>query len=179
VALADQSGQVVWLTGLPGAGKTTVAEALARALRERGRACLIIDGDALRRELCRDLGFSREDRREQCRRAAALARLVADQGLIAIVALVSPFRVDRAAARQAIAPHAWHEVHVATSAELCAQRDRRGLWTSASGLTGRDAPYEAPEQPSLRIVPEAGAVTRLLALLYGDDASGLRDGSRR
>jgi len=157
--------QVVWFTGLPGSGKTTLAEVVARDLRARGIACLVIDGDALRRELCRDLGFTREDRREQCRRAAALARLAADQGLIAIVSLVSPYREDRAAARKIFEPHAWHEVHVATPAALCAERDQRGLWTGAIGLTGRDAPYEEPDQSALRIISGVGDADQVLHLL--------------
>ena len=161
----SEVSQVVWFTGLPGSGKTTLAHALARELRTQGRACFMIDGDALRRELCRDLGFTREDRREQCRRAAALARLAADQGLIAIVSLVSPYREDRAAAHQALESHAWHEVYVATPPALCAERDQRGLWTGAPGLTGRDSPYEEPDQSVLRFVPGIGDTDEMLRLL--------------
>jgi adenylylsulfate kinase-like enzyme len=142
---------IVWLTGIPGSGKTTLAQTVAGRLRAAGRGCLLIDGDVLRHDLSRDLGFSLADRAEQARRAAAVAAIAADQGLIALVALVSPYAAHRAAAYAALAPRPVLEVHVATPAAACAARDQRGLWTSAPLLTGRDAPYEAPQAPTLRL----------------------------
>lgn len=150
------SGAVVWITGLPAAGKTTLAESLAAALRARGRAVLVLDGDRLRSGLSRDLGFASSARAEQVRRTAEVARIAAEQGLIAIAALISPMRADRAAARTIVASLAFIEVHLDADATLCRSRDPKGLWAEAlagrrSGLTGHDAPYEVPEAPELRL----------------------------
>jgi adenylyl-sulfate kinase len=150
------SGAVVWITGLPAAGKTTLAETVATALRARGRAVLVLDGDRLRAGLSRDLGFAHPARAEQVRRTAEIARIAAEQGQIAIVALISPIRADRANARTIAAPLPFIEVHLDADAALCRSRDPKGLWAEAlagrrSGLTGHDAPYEIPEQPELRL----------------------------
>lgn len=154
------SGAVVWITGLPAAGKTTLAEAVATALRARGQAVLVLDGDRLRSGLSRDLGFAHTARAEQVRRTAEIARIAAEQGLIAIAALISPMRADRAAARAIAAPFPFIEVHLDADAALCRSRDPKGLWAEAlagrrSGLTGHDAPYEAPESPELRLAAAA------------------------
>jgi len=158
------SGAVLWITGLPAAGKTTLAEAVAAALRARGHGVLVLDGDRLRAGLSRDLGFAHPARTEQVRRTAEVARLAAEQGLIAIVALISPIAADRAGARAIAAPLPFIEVHLDADAALCRARDPKGLWAEAeagrrSGLTGHDAPYEAPTAPDLRL-PATEPLTR-------------------
>ena len=148
----------VWFTGLSGAGKTTIARAVAELLTEAGLAHTLLDGDELRATVSADLGFSREDRAEQVRRVGHLARILGDAGVVPLVALVSPFRVDRDAVRRLHAPGRFLEVHVATPLEVCAERDVKGLYArsaarSAAGeedlLTGVGQDYEAPESPEL------------------------------
>lgn len=148
-------GAVVWITGLPAAGKTTLAEAVAVALRGQGTAVLVVDGDRLRAGLCRGLGWAPADRRENIRRAAELGRLAAEQGQVAICALVSPAAADRALARTIVAPGRFLEIHVCTGLDLCRARDPRGLYARAAageltGLTGVDAVYEPPIDPAVR-----------------------------
>lgn len=146
----------IWLTGLPGAGKSTIANALEERLHGAGRHTMLIDGDELRAGLNRDLGFSAADRAESVRRAGEVARLMVDAGLIVVVALISPFRADRAAARARFAPGAFIEVFVDAPLAECERRDPKGLYRRArsgqlSAFTGIDSPYEAPEQPELRL----------------------------
>lgn len=144
----------VWFTGLSGAGKTTIARAVAVLLNERGLAHCLLDGDELRTTLSADLGFSPEDRTEQVRRTAHLARILGESGVIPLVALVSPIRADRDAARALHAPGRFLEVHVATPIEVCEQRDVKGLYRRAregdlGDLTGIGQDYEAPLAPEL------------------------------
>lgn len=147
---------LVWLTGLSGAGKSTLAQALAASLRDRGEAVAVLDGDALRTGLCRDLGYGEPDRRENIRRAAEVGVLMQDAGLRVIVALISPFEVERAAARARFAPGRFIEVHVHAPLNVVEARDPKGLYAKARRgelplFTGIDSPYEAPRQPELRI----------------------------
>lgn len=147
---------VAWLTGLSGAGKTTIACELERILTARGHATGRIDGDDLRDGLCVDLGFSEQDRAENVRRAAEVARLMARSGLVVIVTLISPLRRGREAARALFAPEEFFEIHVATSLETAERRDPKGLYRRArrgeiKRFTGIDSPYEPPESPELRI----------------------------
>ena len=149
-------GATVWLTGLPGAGKTTLALATEQQLRDQGRWVLRLDGDELRQGLCRDLGFSTEERAENVRRAGEVACLVARAGGITVVALISPYAADRAAVRARHAEQGvrFLEVHVCTSAEVCEERDPKGMWARARagelpGFTGVDDPYEPPLAPEL------------------------------
>ncbi len=142
---------VVWITGVPAAGKSTLAEWLCARLRAAGRTALHLDGDDLRAGVNRDLGFSAADRGEAARRAAAVAALIAAQEATAVVSMVSPHRADRQSARRMVeqAGLRWLEVHVDTAAEVCRSRDPKGLYARAAsgrltGLTGWDAPYEAP-----------------------------------
>jgi adenylyl-sulfate kinase len=165
--------RVLWLTGLSGAGKTTLAEALSRQLCAQGEQVAVLDGDALRQGLCADLGFSPEARVENIRRAAEVARLMVDAGLRVIVALISPYRNDRQLARQRFQPGEFAEVHVHAPLSVTEARDPKGLYARARRgeipqFTGIDAPYEPPEQPELRVDTDActveEAVARLLAL---------------
>ena len=156
-------GATVWLTGLSGSGKSTVAVALERLLVTGGRPAYRLDGDNLRLGLNADLGFSATDRDENVRRAGEVARLLADAGTVAIVPLISPYRTGRDRARQvhAAAGLAFFEVFVDTPIELCEQRDPKGLYAKArageiTGFTGIDDPYEAPRRPELVLTPADG-----------------------
>lgn len=154
--LLGQSGCVVWLTGLSGAGKSTVAFALEQALVADGRLAFVVDGDNLRHGLTADLGFSAEDRGENVRRAASAAGLLADAGVVVIAALISPYRADRQRACELVGAQRFFEVHVDAPIEVCEQRDPKGLYVKARkgeipAFTGVSDPYEAPEQPDLRV----------------------------
>jgi len=149
------SAGIVWLTGLSGAGKTTIANALRQALSDRQIRACIIDGDELRATLNRDLGFSPEDRAESVRRAADVAHLMRRTETIVIVALISPYAAGRNYARS-VAPTAFCEVHVDAPLAVVESRDPKGLYAKArrgemKQFTGIDAPYEAPEAPDVRL----------------------------
>ena len=146
----------IWLTGLSGAGKSTIANALEQALVARGRHTYLLDGDNVRQGLCKDLGFSDKDREENIRRIAEVARLFVDAGLIVITAFISPFRVDRETARAIIGEGEFIEVFIDTPLPECERRDPKGLYSKArAGLipnfTGIDSAYEAPLQPDIRL----------------------------
>ncbi|MCE2861652.1 MAG: adenylyl-sulfate kinase [Opitutaceae bacterium] len=156
--LLGHRGAVVWLTGLPGAGKSTLARGLERGLLASRVLPAVVDGDELRRGLSERLGFSPEDRRENIRRAAALALALAEAGLVAIVALISPYAADRdeAARRFRARGIPFDEVYVNAPREVCEQRDPKGLYREAragrlEGLTGLDSPYEPPPHPALEL----------------------------
>jgi bifunctional enzyme CysN/CysC len=149
---------IVWLTGMSGAGKSTIADLVELRLHHLGVRTFVLDGDNLRHGLNADLGFSAQDRTENVRRAGEVAVLMAEAGLVVISALISPFAVDRDAIRAKAQPGEFFEVHVAASLDSLRQRDTKGLYARAAagsmtGLTGVDpaAPYEAPEAPALRI----------------------------
>jgi bifunctional enzyme CysN/CysC len=152
------TGATVWFTGLPASGKSTIAVAVEEQLLSVGRPAYMLDGDNLRHGLNGNLGFEPGDRKENIRRTAHVARLFADAGVVTLVSLVSPYRADRDLARSlhADAGLAFIEVWVSTSPEECARRDPKGLYARAKrgeikGLTGVDAPYEAPTSPELEI----------------------------
>jgi len=166
------TGAVVWLTGLSGSGKSTVAAAVERQMVERRQPCVRLDGDNVRHGLCSDLGFSEADRTENIRRVAEVAVLFADAGVVALVPLISPYRAARDAARQTAvaAGLRFVEVFVDTPIELCEQRDPKGLYVKArageiTGFTGIDDPYEAPEQPELTLVPADGHAAEQAAMV--------------
>jgi bifunctional enzyme CysN/CysC len=149
-----QTGATLWLTGLSGSGKSTVAQQLERELIAQGHICYILDGDNIRHGLNRDLGFSAEDRKENIRRIAQVARLFNEAGVIVITAFISPYREDRAGARDVIGEDRFIEVYLDTPLEICEQRDPKGLYKKArSGeipqFTGISDPYEAPVNPEL------------------------------
>jgi len=161
----------VWLTGLSGAGKSTIAFHLERELMSMGHACYVLDGDNVRHGLTSDLGFSKEDRRENIRRVAHVAQLMNDAGLIVIAALISPMRDDRAMARDIIGRERFVETYLSASANDCAKRDPKGLYAKAhagtiSSFTGVSAPYEPPENPDLlletAVETEAASVSCVL-----------------
>ena len=157
-------GLVLWLTGIPGAGKTTVARAVADELRRRGGRVEVLDGDVLRAGVSSDLGFSPDDRLTQSRRAADLADAASRSGATVVVALVSPYRAGRDAAR-ALLGERYLEVHVRASLEACMARDPKGLYARAQrgeihGVTGLDAPYEEPDRPHLVLETELESATR-------------------
>ncbi len=174
-ALTGGGGATLWFTGLSGSGKSTVATAVERRLVADGRAAYRLDGDNLRTGINADLGFSREERLENCRRVAEVARLFADASVVAIVAVISPYAESRELARRihAEAGLPFVEVFMATPAEECAVRDPKGLYAKAASgtigsFTGIDDPYEVPEHPELAIEPTtsvAEAVELVLAAL--------------
>lgn len=176
VAQADRwksigsAGATVWLTGLSGSGKSTVATAAEKLLLEEGRPAYVLDGDNIRHGLNGDLGFSAEDRNENVRRVAEVARLLADAGVVALVPLVSPYRAarDNARALHQAAAVPFYEVFINTPIELCEQRDPKGLYAKArageiKNFTGIDDPYEAPLAAEMTIIPADGDAEAMAA----------------
>ena len=154
--LLGQRGATIWLTGLSGSGKSTVAKQLEKDLIERGHLCYILDGDNVRHGLNRDLGFSMEDRRENIRRIAEVAALMNDAGIIVITSFISPYISDRASAREVIGDESFVEVFVDTPIEICEQRDPKGLYQKARAgeiqqFTGVSDPYEAPQDAEITL----------------------------
>lgn len=153
-ALLKQKGVTLWLTGLSGSGKSTVAKELERALIETGHACYLLDGDNIRHGLNKDLGFSMEDRKENIRRIAEVAHLFNEAGLIVISAFISPYRTDRDRAREIIGSDSFLEVYVSTPLEVCEERDPKNLYKRARAgeipqFTGISDPYEEPLNPEV------------------------------
>ena len=160
--LKGQRPCVVWLTGLSGAGKSTIANIVETRLHQLGQHTYILDGDNVRHGLTRDLGFTDADRVENIRRVAEVARLMADAGLIVLVSFISPYRADRRMARELLPDGQFIEVFVDTPLSVAEARDPKGLYRKArrgelKNFTGIDAPYEAPEVPDLHI--DTSAVT--------------------
>lgn len=154
--ILKQSPATVWLTGLSGSGKSTIAFGLEQRLSELGHACYVLDGDNLRHGLNKDLGFSPTDRKENIRRIAEVAKLFNDAGIIVITAFISPYKVDRENARMVIGDDKFLEIFVDTPLDVCEERDSKGLYKKArsgeiSEFTGISAPYEKPEEASLSI----------------------------
>jgi adenylyl-sulfate kinase len=156
-----QQGATVWFTGLPGAGKTTVATAVEARLIDAGKSAYRLDGDNLRHGLCSDLGFSKDDRETNVGRVGEIAKLFADAGTVALVALVSPYAACREKVREIHENEglAFIEVYVNTPKEECARRDPKGLYARAEngelrGMTGVDDPYEQPKAPEVELTPD-------------------------
>jgi adenylyl-sulfate kinase len=174
-AALGHGGATVWMTGLPASGKSTIAAGVEATLLEAGRSAYVLEGDNLRHGLNGDLGFSADDRAENVRRTAEVSALLVDAGVVVLVALVSPYRADREAARAAHDRRGlpFLEVWVATSLEECERRDPKGLYARARAgelkhLTGVDDPYEPPDSPDLTVrgdEPVEDAVARVLGAL--------------
>jgi bifunctional enzyme CysN/CysC len=159
IARAEAKGQracVVWLTGLSGAGKSTIANLVERQLHAAGCHTYLLDGDNIRHGLNKDLGFTAADRVENIRRTAEVAKLMVDAGLVVIVALISPFTHEREMARSLVAEGEFVEVFVDAPIEVAEQRDPKGLYKKARrgelrNFTGIDAPYERPAAPEVHL----------------------------
>lgn len=159
--LLNQKGCVVWITGLSGSGKSTMACTLSRELHSRGKLSYILDGDNLRHGLNKDLGFKAEDRTENIRRVGEVAKLFADAGLVCVASLISPYRKDRDACRAMLPDGNFIEVFMNMPLELCEKRDAKGLYKLAragkiKGFTGIDDPYEAPLKCEIELRQEDG-----------------------
>jgi adenylylsulfate kinase len=170
--MLSQSGVTVWLTGLSGSGKSTIATAAEHELVARGRTAYVLDGDNVRHGLNKDLGFSPEDRAENIRRIGEVARLFTDAGVIAFTAFISPYRADRDGVRALMEPGDFVEVFVDASLETCESRDVKGLYQKARAgeipeFTGISAPYEAPESPELVLDTNLQSVDESVARLLG------------
>jgi bifunctional enzyme CysN/CysC len=175
-ALLGNAPLVLWFTGLSGSGKSTIANIVEQALHRAGRPTYTLDGDNVRHGLCRDLGFTAEDRVENIRRVGEVAKLFVDAGMIVLCSFISPFRAERRMVRDLLGPGEFLEVFVDTPIEACMARDPKGLYAKAQAgqiknFTGIDSPYEAPEAPELRIGTEgrtpAACAEEILAALRG------------
>ena len=169
--LLRQKGVVLWLYGLSGSGKSTVANEVERVLHGEGRMTVILDGDNLRTGLNGNLGFSDEDRTENVRRVAETAKLLAGQGIIVLVSVITPLRRHRAAAKEIIGPD-FHEIYVKADFDTCAERDPKGLYAKAKEgkigqFTGKDSGFEEAEDPALLLDTQARSVDQCAADLLG------------
>ena len=179
--LQRQRAMTLWLTGLSASGKSTLAYELERQLHDLGHASFVLDGDNIRHGLSRDLGFSPDGRKENIRRIAEVGKLFNDAGVVLITAFISPYREDRAVARQILGPDRFIETYVAANLEVCEQRDPRGLYRKArSGeipnFTGVSAPYEAPENPAILLDTGVYSIAESTAQLLEAVLPRLRDG---
>lgn len=170
--LLGQKPVTVWLTGLSGSGKSTLAYALEKRLVGMGRACFVLDGDNVRHGLNRDLGFSPEDRSENIRRVAEVAKLLNEAGLIVITSFISPFEADRRSAREVIGDEQFIEVFVDAPIEVCEQRDPKGLYAKARAgeipeFTGVSSPYERPERPEITVATGQLSVDGSVRMVVG------------
>ena len=172
--LIGQRGLMVWMTGLSGSGKTTVALGVERELHKKGILCRLLDGDNIRDGINRGLGFSPEDRRENIRRIAEVGRLMVDTGVVTLACFVSPTEDLRQMAREIIGEKDFIEVYVSTPLAVCEHRDVKGLYARArrgevKEFTGISAPFEAPKNPALAIdtsqTPLEESVTRVVNLI--------------
>lgn len=170
--IVGQRGCVVWLTGLSGSGKSTIAHALERKLVDHGHLAYVLDGDNLRHGLNGDLGFSETDREENVRRVAEVAALLAKTGTIVITSLISPYRVHRDRARSLVPADRFLEIFIDVPLEECEARDPKGLYQRArrgeiADFTGISAPYEEPASPELRVRSSEKTVEQSVDEIYG------------
>lgn len=167
----QQNSKVLWLTGLSGSGKSTIAQGLERKLHNEGFFAQVLDGDNIRSGINNNLGFSLEDRRENIRRIAEVAKLYLDSGIITLNSFISPTAEIRDFARQIIGPEDFLEIYINAPLEVCEQRDVKGLYKKArkgeiKGFTGIDSPYEAPQNPALEIKTDELSLEEAIAKVY-------------
>ncbi|MCB0345028.1 MAG: adenylyl-sulfate kinase [Bdellovibrionales bacterium] len=170
--LLGQSGSVLWFTGMSGSGKSTLARQVEAELIGCGRLAYVLDGDIVRRGLCSDLGFSEEDRSENIRRVSELAAILADVGIIVLSAFISPFRSDRAQARDRIGSARFIEIFVDAPLEVCESRDPKGLYRKArsgeiKSFTGIDSSFEPPEAAGLHLKTDRQSIAECVAEVLG------------
>ena len=170
--ISGHRGCTVWLTGLSGSGKSTVANMLEKALWERGVRSFVLDGDNIRHGLNKDLGFSPADRTENIRRIGEVAALFTDAGIVNVTAFISPYQADRAIARKAMPEGCFIEVYMKCDLAECEKRDPKGLYKKARAgeipeFTGISAPYEAPESPELEVDTTGQTPEQSLAVILG------------
>jgi adenylylsulfate kinase len=170
---ARAQGATVWLTGLPSAGKTTIAQHLGERLRAEGHRVEVLDGDEIRRFLSAGLGFSREDRNTNVQRIGLVSEVLARNGVLSVVPVIAPYADSREAVRKRheASGTPYIEVHVATPVEVCSERDVKGLYAKQrsgelTGLTGVDAPYEAPLSPDAVIPTQEQTLDESVAQLH-------------
>lgn len=168
--LLNQDGRVFWFTGLSGSGKSTIAAAFERALYEKGYFVKVLDGDNIRSGINNDLGFSDEDRTENIRRIAEVAKLFLDSGVIVLCAFVSPTNKIRNQAREIIGEADFCEIFVDSPIDVCEKRDVKGLYKKAragelKGFTGIDSPYEAPINPAVRLATVEKSISQSVDIL--------------
>jgi len=168
----EQRGVTIWLTGLSGSGKSTIAVAAQGVLHERGHLAYVLDGDNVRHGLNKNLGFSPEDRTENIRRIGEVAKLFTDAGLVTLTSFISPYRADRDAVRAIMGDGDFLEVFVDASVETCESRDVKGLYAKARAgeipeFTGISAPYEEPESPELVLDTNRQTVEESVGRLIG------------
>jgi len=178
---ATADGITVWLTGLPSAGKTTLATVLCDRLRTAGHRVEMLDGDVLRTYLTADLGFSREDRTQNVLRVGFVAHLLSRNGIIVVCSLISPYRADRDQVR-ALHGDRFMEVYLSTPVEVCAERDVKGLYArqragDLKGLTGVDDPYEPPLRPELVVPTHAQSLEESVDMVWAGLPAHVRGGT--
>lgn len=169
--LLKQKSPVIWLTGLSGSGKSTIANELAIKLQQEGKLAYILDGDNIRMGLNKDLGFSDDDRKENIRRIAEVSKLLSDAGVIVITAFISPFREEREEAKNIIGRDNFVGVYVKASLMVCEDRDPKGLYKKARNgeipmFTGIDSPYEEPINADLTISTENNSIDVCVNFIY-------------
>ena len=167
----SQKSKVLWLTGLSGSGKSTIAQHLERKLHNEGFFAQVLDGDNIRSGINNNLGFSLEDRQENVRRIAEVARLYLNSGIITLNSFISPTRAIRQMAKDIIGEADFVEIYVNAPLEVCEKRDVKGLYAKArsgaiKGFTGIDAPYEAPEQPFIEIRTDEMSIEEAVDAIY-------------
>ncbi len=175
--LLGQKGATVWLTGLSGSGKSTIAVAAEQALIQNGRMAYVLDGDNIRHGLNSNVGFSPEDRTENIRRIGEVSKLFTEAGIIVFSSFISPYRADRDAVREIMGKGDFIEVHVEASVETCESRDVKGLYKKARAgeipeFTGISAPYEAPEKPEIVVDTNTQTIEESVAAVVSYLESG-------
>ena len=167
----NQTAKVIWMTGLSGSGKSTIAIAFEKLLHAKGFQTMVLDGDNTRTGICNNLGFSLEDRAENIRRIAEVSKLFTQAGIVCINSFVSPTREIRAMAQEIIGKDDFLEVYINAPLEVCEERDVKGLYQKArngeiKGFTGIDSPYEAPQNPYLEIRTDQQSLEESVTLVF-------------